>query len=228
MDLRYELAYGGVDVRSDPSVPCIYARNHLGRGFVVKNTKETVDRLALPNIEDPGDLLTPDRLCLENFWEWEKLPLPAGFGWYSKYWRPRAMYAGVMPADRLAEQELRAIYAEALPPEQREIYVNNPLPSMDFRFFNGASLGLTANLKGDEMVETLHLTPEGSLQFQLPGDAPAIAIDLGHGPRELQVVLHTVMIRLEENEIDLVWRAAIEFAGPESLTELRKLKVDVR
>ena len=115
MELLYERAYGGVDVRSDPKVPCIYARNHLGRGFVVKNLEKAVESLPLPNLEDPADRLTPDRLCVGKFWEWERQPMPAAFGWFSKYWRPRALYAGVMPADRLVEQELRAMYAQAVP-----------------------------------------------------------------------------------------------------------------
>src|SRR5262245_13260202 len=93
LELRYEYAYGGVDVYSDPKMPCVYARNHLGRGFVIKNSKKTVEGLALPNIEDPNDLLTPARLCTGHFMHWEKQPQPQGFGWYSKYWQPRASLA---------------------------------------------------------------------------------------------------------------------------------------
>src|SRR5205814_6104520 len=33
MELRYERAYGGIDVFSDPICPFPYPRNHLGKGF---------------------------------------------------------------------------------------------------------------------------------------------------------------------------------------------------
>jgi hypothetical protein len=229
MDLRYELAYGGVDIYSDPKVPCIYARNHLGRGFVVQNKKQAVENVPLPNLEDPADRLTPERLCLEKFWEWERQPMPAGFGWFCKYWRPRAMYAGVMPADRMVEQQLRAVYAPAVPPEQRAMYEQTKLPDMDFRFFNGASPGLHAPfLGGDEEVQTLNLTPEGKLSFVLPGDRPRIGLDIGGGSQEPVVALHTVMIRMEDRQVDLVWRGAIPYAGPDSLPDLKKLEIDIQ
>ncbi len=228
MELRYDLAYGGVDVFSDPKVPCIYARNHLGRGFVVKNIRKSVEKLPLPNLEDPADRLTPERLCVEKFWEWERQPMPASLSWFSKYWRPRALYAGVMPADRLAEQELRAIFAQAVPPEQRAIYEQTKLPDMDFRFFSGASPGLVAPfLRGDEAVQTMNLTPEGRLEFLLPGDRPGIAVDIGGGAQDPEVVLHTVMIRMEDRQVDLVWRGAVPYAGPDSLPELKMLEVIV-
>ena len=34
-----------------------YARNPMGRGFVLRASREAVDGRALPNIEDPADLL---------------------------------------------------------------------------------------------------------------------------------------------------------------------------
>jgi len=229
MELRYELAYGGVDIHSDPNVPCIYARNHLGRGFAVKNTKVSVEGLPLPNLEDPADRLTPDRLCVEKFWEWERQPMPASFGWFCKYWRPRAMFAGVMPADRLVAQQLRAMYAPAVPQEQRAMYEQTNLPNMDFRFFNGASPGLVAPfLRGDEEVRAVNLTQEGKLSFRLPGDSPGIGVDIGGGVQQPEVVLHTVMIRMEDRQVDLVWRGAIPYAGPDSLPDLKKMEVEVR
>src|ERR1700761_7929372 len=66
MELRYERAYGGVDIYSDSKMQCVYPRNHLGRGYVVANTKRSVENLSLPNIEDPHDPLTPARLCVED------------------------------------------------------------------------------------------------------------------------------------------------------------------
>jgi hypothetical protein len=229
LELRYERAYGGVDISSDPKVPCAYARNHLGRGFVVGKSKKAVDNLALPNIEDPKDLLTPARLCCGHFMHWERQPMPQGFGWFAKYWQPRAALAGVLPADRATEQELRKAYVQVLPPDQRKTYEENPLRDMDFRFFNGASPGLALPfLKGDEQVRLTNLTPEGELAFQLPAERPRIGLDIGNGVQEPPVVLHTVMIRMEERQVDLVWRGAVLYPGPDWLPQMRKMEVFIQ
>jgi hypothetical protein len=226
MELRYDRAYGGVDIYSDPKVACGYARNHLGKGFVVGKSKKAIENLPLPNLEDPADFLTPARLSAGHFMYWERQPMPACFGWFLKYWQPRALLAGVMPADRAVEQELRKAYATVIPPDQREMYAKTNLPGMDFRFFNGASPGLVLPyLNGDETVRTSNLTPEGEFSFSLPGERPRIALDIGSGMNDSPVVLHTVMIRMEERQVDLVWRAAFPYAGPDWLPQMMRMEV---
>ena len=152
--------------------------------------------------------------------------MPEGFGWVSKMWRPRASLAGVMPADRAVEQELRKIYASVVPPEQRQLYAQTQLPDMNFSFFNGASLGLTLPfLSGDEEIRTINLAPEGELSFNLPGERPHIGLDIGMGMQEPPVVLHTLMVRMEDRQIDLVWRGAVTYPGPDWLPGMKKLEV---
>lgn len=229
MELRYERAYGGVDIYSDPKVQCVYGRNHLGRGFAVANVRRAVDNLPLPNLEDPTDQLTPERLTIGHFIHWERQPMPQGLGWFSKYWRPRALMAGVMPADRETERELRAAHTLLVPSDMRPMYDQTALPDMDFRFFNGASPGLVVPyLSADAPVHTLNLVPEGRLSFVLPGETPRIALDIGSGPQEPETVLHTVMIRMEEREVDLVWGAAVPYPGPDWLPQMRKMEVIVQ
>jgi hypothetical protein len=226
LELRYERAYGGVDVYSDQKVPCAYPRNHLGRGFVVANVKKAVDDLPLPNFEDPKDPLTPARLCAGTVTNWERQPIPQNFGWFSKYWQPRAKLVGVMPADKPLERELRKAYAQSLPADKRKAYEDNHLPDMDFRFFNGASAGLVVPfLTGDEQVRTVHLTQEGEMAFQLPGERPQIGLDIGSGMQEEQVVLHTIMIRMEQKQLDLVWRAAFPYPGRDWLPQMTNMEV---
>lgn len=226
MEMCYERAYGGVDIYSDLNTPCAYARNHLGKGYVITNSKKTVESLPLPNIEDPNDLLTPERLCVGHFMYWERQPMPQGFGWFPKYWQPRASLAGVLPADRTIEQELRKAYASAIPPEQRELYEQTKLPDMDFRFFNGASQGLALSfLKGAEEVRLMNLVPECEISFQLPGDQPSIGLDIGMGLQQPEVVLHTVMIRTEDRQVDLVWRGAVLYSGPDWLPQMKQMEV---
>jgi hypothetical protein len=226
MDLRYERAYGGVDLYSQPKMHWVYPRNHLGRGFAVANTRRSVDNLPLPNLEDPLKPLSPAGLCAGNFPAWERQPMPQGFGWTMKMWRPRSAYAGVMPADRPLEREMRKGFANLLSPAHKKIYEANGLPDMDFRFFNGASAGLALPyLSGAETVQLLNLDPSGSLQFQLPGERPKIALDIGFGVQESTVCLHTVFIRIEERQVDLVARGAIPYPGPDWLPEKKKTEV---
>jgi hypothetical protein len=228
MDLRYERAYGGVDIYSQPKMQCIYPRNHLGRGYAVANSQRSVENLPLPNIEDPKDPLTPARLCVGNFMEWERQPMPQGFGWTERTALPRASYAGVMPSRRALEQEIRKAYAALLSPGQREVYEQAKTPDMDFRFFNGASPGLVLPfLSGNEPVTLMNLDPQGKTEFHLPGERPRIGLDIGQGVQEPPVVLHTVMIRLDERQVDLLWRGAVSYAGLDSLSELKKMDIEI-
>lgn len=229
MDLRYERAYGGIDIYSDRTMPIGYPRNHVGKGFAVANIKEAVDGLPLPNLEPVSERLTPDQVCIGHFMHWAQQPTPQGFGWYPKHWQPRSSLAGVMPADRELEQTLRAAYRQVVPPHQLALYDQTQLPAMDFRFFNGASPGCVMPfLRGDETVYTRHLAAEAQLDFQLPGEHPRIALDIGKGVREAAVVLHTVMIHMDEREVDLVWRAAFPYPGPDWLPQLQKMEVLVQ
>jgi hypothetical protein len=226
MPVRYEHAYGGVDIYSDRKMHCIYARNHLGKGFAIANLKAVVEDLPLPNIEALDDRLQPERLCVGHFMYWERQPMPEGLGWFAQHWQPRCLLAGVMPADKKYEIELRAAYAQLIPAEQREMYEQTQLPNMNFRFFNGASRGLVLPyLKGDELIRTRHLVPEGVMGFQLPGEQPRIGVDIGSGVQEPPVVLQTVMVHMDEKEVDLVWRAAVPYPGPDWLPQMRTLEV---
>jgi len=228
MELRYERAYGGTDVYSNKATIYAYPRNPRGCGFVVANTEPSVDNLALPNLEDPRNRLTPERLCLGDYAKWPEQPMPMGLGWFPKTWLPRAGFAGIMPGDRATEKELRAAYAQLVPPSQREAYVKNTFPDMDFRFFNGASPGLEMPyLTGTEEIAARNLSPEGLFSFSLPGECPRIGLDIGTGSQEPNVVLHTVMIHMEQRQVDLVWRGAVPYPGLDWLPQMRKMEVEI-
>lgn len=228
MELRYERAYGGVDVYTDPLCPFPYPRNPLGRGFAVGRSKAAVDGLPLPNLEDPADPLTPARVCAGAMAAWERQPAPAGFGWYSKYWQPRAALAGILPGDRPAEQLMRAAYAKLLPPELAAVYEAHPLPTVDFRFFNGASPGLVLPfLAGDEVIRLTGFRPDGPAVVVLPGARPAVTLDIGGGPTAADTVLHTVQVRADDGEVDLVWRAAFGYPGPDWLPQMMRADIGV-
>ena len=152
--------------------------------------------------------------------------MPQGFGWVMKAWRQRSCYAGVMPADRPLEQELRKAYAPAVPPAQRKLYEQTQLPDMDFRFFSGASPGLTLPfLSGTEEINLVNLDAKGTIRFQLPGEKPRLGLDIGSGVQEPPVVLQTVLIRMEDRKLDMVWRAAVPYEGPDWLPQMKKMEV---
>jgi hypothetical protein len=228
MELRYERAYGGTDVYSDPKCPYPYPRNPLGRGFVVRNTPKSVDGLALPSLEDPAELLSPTTLCLEEYGAWENRQMPVGFGWFPKPWIPRALLAGIMPGDRATEQQLRNAYAELLSGEERDAYLKHGIRDMDFHFFNGASAGFAfPYLTGGEWIGAENLTPDGRIYFQLPEERPRLGLDVGEGVREAEVALHTVQIRMEDRQVDLVWRGAVPYSGMDWLPEMKRLEIFV-
>jgi hypothetical protein len=229
MPIRYERAYGGVDVRSDPAMAMPYARNHLGVGFAVRDTREAIDGLPLPNIEAPDDRLIPERLCCGHVMHWEGQPQPDGIGWYSKYWQPRASKAGVMPGDRALEQQLRRGYAAAVPSGQRADYAKTALPAMDFTFFNGASRGLVLPRLGPrERIAFRNLHPSGDVIGALPDEWPSLTLDIGMGvPPPQRGVLHTVLVRLTAMELDMVWRAAFPYPGLDWLPKMRRMHVEI-
>jgi hypothetical protein len=228
MDLRYERAYGGTDVYSDPVAIFAYPNNPLGRGFAVANTRASVENLPLPNLEDPANPLAPERVCIGAFANWTKQPFPAGFGWYPGAWMGRTRYAGIMPGDFAAAQKLRHAYAELLPPDQRDAYLKQQLPAMDFSYFQGASRGLAMPyLSGGEEVWAENLSPTGRTHFFLPSDMPRIGLDIGRGVQTGTPVIQTVMVHMEERQLDIVWRCAVPYPGLGWLPEMRKLEVHV-
>lgn len=139
MDLVYERAFGGIDKEGGG----FCEQNLIGCGFFVKKSTKALDGAALPNLEDPNNLIR----------SWKDHPKPVGFGFYGRAWMPRAGFLGT--------------YNEKWRKER------SPDPPEDFRFeyYNGAhpDLQVEGYLNGDEEVDMVNLTPEGKVGFQLPG-----------------------------------------------------------
>jgi len=228
MEIRYERAYGGQDHRSLPDIPFIYPRNGMGKGVVLQNVPDAVDGLALPNIEDPQDLLTPERLFIQEPERWHLQPLPQGLGWRQRTWYPRAALIGSYPpfleAGTVTAEERMGL----IPHDHVALAKQSRLPPMLAQFANGASFGLMFSaLRGDEPITLGGLTPGGRLRFQLPGDIPAVSLDIGRGEEHLPVQLHTVSIRPDEGELDLVWRGAAPYEGYAWLPKMTRLHAEV-
>jgi hypothetical protein len=228
MEIRYERAYGGTDERSLPGIPFPYPRNYIGRGFFISYIKENVDGLELPNIEDPADPLTPERLITGEVTRWNRQPLPQGLGWFHRVWYPRCSFLAAMPAFVPPGEVMQEEEFGIVPRKQADLAAAFRLPSRDPKFWNGASLGLAVPfLKGNEPVQLANLTRSGELDFYLPGEVPAVFLDIGMGEQELRPFLHSVAIRPDDNELDLVWRAAHPYPGFDWLPNMTAMRLRV-
>ncbi len=228
IDIRYERAYGGRDETSNPEIPFFYPRNYMGTGIALRNIKETVEGLVLPNFEDPGDLLTSDRIIVGEPEGWPLQPLPQGFGWFQRTWYPRCTFAGSYPTyvdvDTLTTEERLGL----LPKNHIALAKQFKLPSYQSRLNNGASHGMQfPSLKGDEEVSLHGLSPDGVLRFTLPGDVPEITLDIGLGTQQLEPRLDTVSIRPDDLEVDLIWRSACVYEGYSWLPQMKRLHAEV-
>jgi hypothetical protein len=228
MEIRYDRAYGGEDSCSNPDLPFYYPRNQRGTGIAVKNIPQAVDGLVLPNLEDPLDLLAPERVVLGEPERWVGQPLPQGLGWFQRTWYPRCSFVGSVPGLMDPDTVLAEETLGLVPKGQLALARQFRLPSFDVRFNSGASPGLAVPfLSGGEPVSVSGLHPRGDLRFALPTEAPRMSLDIGSGPSELPVVLHTVCIRMDDAQVDLVWRGAHEYPGVDWLPEMKRLVAEV-
>jgi hypothetical protein len=82
-------------------------------------------------------------------------------------------------------------------------------------------------LSGGEEVWAENLSPTGRTHFFLPSDMPRIGLDIGRGVQTGTPVIQTVMVHMEERQLDIVWRCAVPYPGLGWLPEMRKLEVHV-
>jgi hypothetical protein len=205
LPLIYERAFGGWD-RSHPDTQrhTFEPRNPVGTGFRSKSGGFEAG-IRLPNLEDPRQSIS----------KYGDTPPPAGFGFTSPDWQPRAGFAGTYD----------------------DVWMKQRMPFLpgdfDRRFFNAASPGLTAPgfLQGNESVLIENATPRGRLSFQLPGVAPPeCRVELGRtGARTLTTELDTVIINTDERLLFLIWRAnTVLRNGPEDILSLNLQAEGVR
>lgn len=221
--LTYAMAYGGVDpsypmpeqVRIEQAfkLPCnAYPRNTVGMGYVVRESRERMSDLLLPQLENPADLLEPARLVAGEPEHWWRQPFPWSIDWFDGFWYPRSSFFGSLPDgltdDDRALFEVRAGWIGAgqatrlrgLPPDER----------LDARFADAASPGLVLPfLSGNERIELDGVMPGGgSIRVQLPGDVPRVRLRHAGRDHELMAVPHRVLISTLEMGVYVVWHAA--------------------
>ncbi len=183
MAMVYEKAYGGACVVDGETVT-VEERNPIGCGYAGQHTTEEMNGRALPNLEDPNDLIR----------DLKQQPLPACFGVIAPHWRPRSAYAGTYDD---AWKTGRMPYL----PED-----------FDRRFFNMAhpELVYPGFLQGGEPVAITNMHIGGPLHFQVPRVKLSANVLIAGNSVQLPFNLETVIIEPNKLKLGMVWRAAIQ------------------
>ena len=205
MDLVYERAFGGMDMKSGQRCE----ENPAGCGFFTKKSRETFDKAPLPNLEDPAHLIR----------KWDDHPRPVGFGFYGKAWMPRVSYLGTY--DEKWEKER----CPDLPADFCFDFYNAAHPDLQVEGY----------LKGDEAVELIHLSPEGILRFMLPRIRPSAVVmqpssgdpDAPPVVKEVAMNLDTLCLLPEQKQLYAVWRGRHPVSDMTAM-EIKKLRLSMR
>lgn len=182
MPLVWERAFGGLHVVEKERV-LGETRNPVGQGFRGKRSGSEMVGRALPNLENPRQLIRSI----------SDVPTPVGVGPVAPSWEPRKSYAGTYDE---TWQTRRAPY---LPRD------------FNAEFFHVAPPELCARerLKGGEPVELLNLSPEGALRFTLPRCAVDSTVRIAGMPERPPLRLETVHLTPAEGQVCLTWRGAV-------------------
>lgn len=224
MPIVWELAYGGTDPRVElpdelsfqqlamawmgTDHPGTYPRNPLGKGYLVDLAP--LHGAELPNLEDPLDLLTPERLLTGDPALWYRQPLPACFDFVPPLAFPRHLGFGPsvepwFPApddDRLPEVRLGV-----LPPGYRGARASGKLP----RLAQEAPPGFVLDaVRGGEMVRIEGMHAElPRIEFALPGPPSVEFMVEGCrvpvGPRT-----HTIVVEPAAERVAVVYGATVD------------------
>ncbi|WP_437287019.1 DUF2169 family type VI secretion system accessory protein [Sorangium sp. So ce406] len=223
MPVIWELAYGGTDPRvelqGEVSLtqlamastgidhPGTYPRNPLGKGYLVELAP--LHGAELPNLEDPRDRLTAERLVTRDPALWYRQPLPACFDFVPPLAFPRHLGFGSsvepwFPAPD--DEQLPEVRLGVLPAGYRAARA----PGLSPRFFQEAPPGFVLDsVRGDEVVhiEGMH-AERPSIEFTLPR-APSIEFTLEG--RRVPVVprTHTILVEPAVERVSLVYGATV-------------------
>lgn len=209
------------DFDPDLASPYRYPRNPWGRGFVVGASDAVIEAALLPQIEDPADLLTPERLVAERPARWTAMPLPTGCGWlpYAAFLRMaclRILPNGEVPPGGLPESRRGWLPAE--------VHVHGVPDREDaLRLAQGAWPQLRAGpLQAGDTVTLERLHPRcPTWSFRVP-KAPSLAVD-GRKPGRLvaaPAVVHTLIVEPDAGRVTVVWRGSAPALRPYTAEEL--------
>jgi len=217
LPLTWRRAYGGIDLGVvNPELPSdlptllaslqpeqhpgAYPRNPAGTGWVGCADPRSLEQLALPNFEDPRHLLRPHTLVRDQPGGWRSAPIPAGFGWVSQMWFPRASFLGLRPEIEPDAQTLV---------ETHTGWFSDLDPGpVDGRFWSGAAWGMRAlHLAEGDPIVLQGFSHDGDLRSALPA-FPRVRIVQQRSELEVELSLLTVELSPDDSLATLVWVAS--------------------
>ncbi|MEM9188106.1 MAG: DUF2169 domain-containing protein [Myxococcota bacterium] len=189
--------------------PGIYPRNPFGCGYVV--VPRDLEGVRLPNLEDPEDRLTPERLIVEDPRDWWKQPLPWCFDWMHPVCFPRRNYfMGAQPWFPGPEDErMPEVQRGFIAPNYRSRWNDPERPAVDPSFFQGASHGMVfKDLAPGTPIRVEGMHPEKQvIGFDVPRP-PKIEFELEGTIREVEPRLHHVVCRPNDLMVNFVYGAS--------------------
>ena len=182
MPMVYERAYGGV-YKLDGATRSSEERNPVGCGFSGDRPVNDMNGVALPNLEDPANLIQQP---LDQ-------PAPSCFAYSSASWQPRASYAGTYDQ---SWQQQRAPY---LPDD------------FDKRFLNYAHSDLIypGYLSGGESVKISNMHADGEIQFNLPQVKLVSEVSIDNSIQSPSFSMETLVLEPNRLQLSMVWRASM-------------------
>lgn len=250
MPVTKERAYGGRDLVTESTwgnpytllerqlewdaaahSPFAYPRNRAGRGYLVTPTAQACEAITLPNLEDPGALLTPQGLAVGQPGRWPTMPLPWFLGWTHLAEFPRIAFAGSMHPCHPNLGPLPEVKRGFVPPDFPRLGKIEEVYSP--RFWNGASLGLALgpfarDVDSIEFVlQNLH-PREPRLSFRLPPGQPRIWTgSWDRTLKETRPKIHHVVIEPDEDRVSVVWAGKSPAPRPYMAEELMMMPLRV-
>lgn len=235
MPLTWERAYGGRDEGAEAVLSfegierygmLAYPRNPHGCGYHIDVDRRRLDGIALPNLSDPDDPVTPASLLAAEYGDWIDRPLPATYLPMDEPTFPRLVHFRLGIVWSRHERPVREIQLGAL--VEADLAMGDFGGKPDPRAYNAAAPGLaTARLRGDEKVSLWNLHREHEhLELSLPGDVPRMLIEPPNTKTfELEPKLATVHIEPDEDRITLTWAGSMAVGGiyaPEICAQMRR------
>ena len=197
MQLTWENAYGGLDTsHDDVKHHSAHAANPVGKGFIAKKSKLDPETVALPNIEDPQNLIRT---------QFDK-PEPVGLGPVPPFWEARSKFAGT--------------YNDAWQKERAPLLPDD----FDERFLQAAPSLLTADsfLRGNERCNLVGMSEEGHIQFELNASRPTIGVRFSKKGVRSNPVMESLHFDTDVRKYFITWKSMIDIQG--KVEELRNIE----
>lgn len=219
MPIVWSNAYGGWDPRTpldeDPTTietlarlemdhPGMYPRNPFGKGYVVVDAP--CEGIALPNLEDPAQLLTPETLVVGDPALWYRQPLPACFEFTNAFMFHRlCLLGGEAWFHPPPDAPLAEIAYGVLPPDfhaLRETQEHEPMALQE------GALGLIFDpLASGTPIAVEGMHPERSrVEFRVP-EPPELQIRVDGEVYPASPELTNVLIEPDRARVSLTWVA---------------------